>query len=145
MNKFSKNWRLNLSINLKKPCLFLVRFPKFLGKNNFPENSSLPHATSYWFLAPCQRSEKTNDITPRRCLDRRTDGRTDRPYFIYDPSGSFLGSNKSKITSSIESKKKLIKNAVEFGLSWFYLTSQIEKKVINSVNDKGQFPDSTAC
>ena len=75
MTKFSNK--------LKKPCFWpiLALFPNF-GKKNFPEYPALPGTTSYEFLAPCQISEKFNDTIPRKRLDRRTDGRTDRPYFI---------------------------------------------------------------
>ena len=56
-------------------------FPNFGAKKFFPENLALPGTTSYGFLALCQNSEKTNDTIPRKRLDRRMDGRTDRPYF----------------------------------------------------------------
>ena len=61
---------------------FWALFPNFWAKIFFPENPALSRTTSYEFLAPCQISEKTNDTIPRKCLDKRIDGRTDRPYFI---------------------------------------------------------------
>ena len=74
MTKFSNK--------LKKP--FLVHFGPFLPifgqKKIFLENLALSRTTSYAFLAPCQISEKTNDTIPRKRLNRRTDGRTDRPF-----------------------------------------------------------------
>ena len=45
---------------------FLVHFPKFWGKNNFPENLAMSCTTSYGFLAPSQNLEKTNDTIPRK-------------------------------------------------------------------------------
>ena len=36
------------------------------------------HAQLHGILAPCQISEKTNHIVPRKHLDRRMDGRTGR-------------------------------------------------------------------
>ena len=52
---------------------FLVHFPNFWGKKNFPGKSY-------------QNLEKTNDTnskqTPGQMEDRRMDGRADRPYFI---------------------------------------------------------------
>ena len=36
----------------------------------------------YWPLTPCQLLVKTNEPIPRKLLNGRTDGRTDRPYFI---------------------------------------------------------------
>ena len=72
MTKFSNK--------LKKP--FLAHFRPFftiLGqKKLFPENPALSRTNLYEFLAPCQISEKTNDAIPRKRLDRRTDGRTER-------------------------------------------------------------------
>ena len=61
---------------------------KSLFKNpflaHFPENPDLSSKSSYRFLELCQNSEKTNDTIPRKCLDRRTDerseGRTD-PFY----------------------------------------------------------------
>ena len=57
---------------------FLVHFPNFWDKKVIQENPTLSHTT----LAPYKNLEKTNDAIPRKRLDRRTDGRTDRPYFI---------------------------------------------------------------
>ena len=50
--------------------------------------------TSYGFLAPCQNLEKTNDIMPRKCPDRDTNGRTGRSYFIGSISNSSLLSQR---------------------------------------------------
>ena len=72
MTKFSNK--------LKKSCFWpiLGPFSQFWGKKNFfSENPALPCTTPYEFLAPCQISEKTYDTIPRKCLDRRTDGRTE--------------------------------------------------------------------
>ena len=67
------------SINSK--TLFLaylsVHFPKFGDKNFFPGNPPLSHRTSYEFLATCQNLEKTNNTIPRKCPERKTDGRMD--------------------------------------------------------------------
>ena len=68
------------SNKLKKTCFWPILgcFSQFwVKKKIFPENPALSHTTSYEFLAPCQTSEKTKDAIPRKCLDRRTDGRTD--------------------------------------------------------------------
>ena len=73
MTKFSNK--------LKKPCFWPILGPFFpiLGqKKFFSENPALPCTTPYEFLAPCQISEKTYDTIPRKCLDRRMDGRTER-------------------------------------------------------------------
>ena len=66
---------------LKKSCFWPI-FPIFGAKKIFPENSVLPCATSHGILAPCQISEKANDAIPRKRLDKWTNGKTDRPYFI---------------------------------------------------------------
>ena len=68
----------------KKPCFqpLLAYFPNFAARKIFLENPALSRTTSYGFLASCQNLEKTNDTIPRKRPDRRTDGRTDRPYFI---------------------------------------------------------------
>ena len=42
--------------------------------NKFKKNS---RTTSYGFLAPCQKLEKTNDTIPRKCSDRQKDRRKD--------------------------------------------------------------------
>ena len=49
-------------------------FPIFVAKKIFPENPALSRKTSHEILAPCQISEKTNDITPS---DAWTEGRTE--------------------------------------------------------------------
>ena len=72
MTKFSNK--------LKKPCFWpiLGPFSQFWGKKNFfSENLALSCTTPYEFLAPCQISEKIYDTIPRKCLDRRTDGKTE--------------------------------------------------------------------
>ena len=90
MTKFSNK--------LKKPCFWpiLGLFFPVLGLQKFPENPALPRTTSYEFLAPCQVSEKANDTIPRKRVDRRTDGRMDRPYFI-GPFRLLLGVQKRLI------------------------------------------------
>ena len=68
------------SSKLKKPCFWpiLGPFSQFWGKKEiFPENPALSYTTPYEFLEPCQISEKTYDTVPRKCLDRRTDRRTE--------------------------------------------------------------------
>ena len=69
MTKFSNK--------LKEPCSWpiLGPFPQF--SKHFLENLALSRTTSHGFLALCQISEKTNDTIPRKCLERRTDGRTE--------------------------------------------------------------------
>ena len=57
-------------------------FPNFEAKKIFPRNPAWSCSTLYEFLAPCQISENTNDTISWKCLDRRTDWRTVRPYFI---------------------------------------------------------------
>ena len=80
--------------NKLKKTLFLAHFgsifPILEVKNIFLENPAQSHTALYGILAPCQILEKTNDTTPRKPLDRRMDGgterwkdgRMDRPYFI---------------------------------------------------------------
>ena len=83
--------------------MFLVHFPIFGAKTKFLENPVLSRTTSYWFLAPCQNLEKTNDAIPRKHPDRwkdgrmdgRTDRRTNKPYFI-GPFQLLLGVQKAK-------------------------------------------------
>ena len=74
------------SNKLKKKCFWLVlgpfSFPILGAKKTFPENPTLSRTTSHGILTPFQISEKTNDRIPRKHLDRRTDGRRDRHYFI---------------------------------------------------------------
>ena len=65
----------------KEPCFWPI-FPMLWAKNFFLENPTLSRTNSYGFLAPCQNLEKTKDTISRKRLDRRKDGRTDRPYFI---------------------------------------------------------------
>ena len=72
MTKFSNK--------LKKPCFWPIfgTFPQFSGKKVFfLENPALSRTTPKEFLAPFQISEKTYHTIPRKCLDRRTDGRTE--------------------------------------------------------------------
>ena len=68
--------------NKFKKLPFLVHFPNFWGKIFFPENPPLSHKTSYWFLAPCQNLENSNQKRLDKPKDGRKDGRMDRPYFI---------------------------------------------------------------
>ena len=91
-NNINFHYRTNsVKINDKifqyiQKTLFLAHFwpifPILWAKNFFLENPALSSTNSYGFLAPCQNLEKTNDTISRKCLDRRKDGRTDRPYFI---------------------------------------------------------------
>ena len=77
MTKFSNKLKKHIFL----PILGL--FSQFWGKKHFfSENLALSRTTSYEFLAPCKISEKTYDTITRKWLDRRTDGSTDRPYFI---------------------------------------------------------------
>ena len=72
MTKFSNK--------LKKPRFWPIfgPFSQFWGKKNiFSENPALSRTTPDEFLAPCQISQKTYDTIRRKCLDRRTDGRTE--------------------------------------------------------------------
>ena len=57
---------------------FWLIFPILGAKIFFLENQALSRTTSNGFLALCQNLEKTNDIIPRKCRDRRKDGRKDR-------------------------------------------------------------------
>ena len=80
MTKFSNK--------LKKPCFWPILGPLF---PIFWEKKFSSRTASHGLLAPCRISEKTNDTIPRKCLDRRTDkkteGQTDwQAYFI----GPFL-------------------------------------------------------
>ena len=60
-----------------------AHFPIFLCKKNFFQNNLFCSCTtSTGFLAPCQDSEKSNDLIPRKQQDRWQDKRLDRPYFI---------------------------------------------------------------
>ena len=95
--------------------MFLAHIGPFFSilgqkKKFFSENPALSRTTSYEFLAPCQISEKTNDTIPRKCLDRRTEGRTDT--ILKDPSGYRRG----------------CKNPV-FGPFWSYFPNFGTKKV----------------
>ena len=67
--------------NIFKKTLFLAHFwpifPTFGAKKIFLEIAALSHTASYGFVAI--NLEKTNDTIPKKRLDRRKDGRTDRP------------------------------------------------------------------
>ena len=70
---------------LKKPCFWPIFGPlaQILGKKIFfPENPDLSHITYIRVIAPCKNSEKTNAKISRKRLVRRTDRKTDRPYFV---------------------------------------------------------------
>ena len=69
-------------------------FWSFLPDGDFFQKIRLSHTAIYWSLTPCWVSEKTNEPILRKLTDRqktdgpkygRTEGGTDRPYFI----GSF--------------------------------------------------------
>ena len=62
----------------KKLCFLAIFGPNQI----FPKSLALSCTTLYGFLGPCQNLEKTSDAIRRQFLDRRKDGRTDRPYFI---------------------------------------------------------------
>ena len=49
---------------------------------SFQKNLALTCSILYVFLALCQSLEITNDPIPRKSLYGRTDGLTNRPYFI---------------------------------------------------------------
>ena len=59
-------------------------FPIFWAKIFFLKTRGLSHTMSYVFLASCQNLIKAT--IPRKCpdrwKDRRTNGRTNRPYFL---------------------------------------------------------------
>ena len=84
MTKFSNK--------LKKPCFWLIfwLFFSILGhkKYIFSENPGSSRTNSYEFLTSCQISEKTYDSIPRKCLGRRTGGRTEgrTDPILWDPS-----------------------------------------------------------
>ena len=63
----------------KKPCFMpiLGPFSSFLGQIFFPEISSSVTYNFYGFLKPSKHLEKTNDTIPKKCLERRKDGRAD--------------------------------------------------------------------
>ena len=65
--------------NLKNPSVgpFWVIFG---ARIFFQKNLALPRTTSYGFLTPFQYLEEANDLTPRKCLDRRMECRTNRSY-----------------------------------------------------------------
>ena len=78
MTKFSNK--------LKKPCFWPILglfFPILGQKKFFSENSTLSRTTSYEFLEPCQISEKTYEIIPRKCLDRRPDRRMNDGHTLF--------------------------------------------------------------
>ena len=65
-------------------------FSQFWGKKKFfSENLTLSRTVSYVFLVTCQISQKTYDTIPRKCLGRRTNGRTEgrTDPILYNPSG----------------------------------------------------------
>ena len=68
------------SSKIKKSCFWHIS-PNFWAKL-FSQKIWLSCKTSYSFLAPCRNSEKNFDTIPRKRLDRRKDGRADRPSFI---------------------------------------------------------------
>ena len=60
--------------------LFVVHFSSIfpiLGAKKIFWKIQLSCTNSYGFLVPCQNLEKTNNTTPRKCLNRRKDGRKD--------------------------------------------------------------------
>ena len=91
----------------KKPYFWPI-FPIFGAKNIFLENLALSHTTSYGFLAPCQNSEKVNDIIQRICpdrwKDRRTEERKDRQTLFYRTFAATAGDPIKKIHSNFSTK-----------------------------------------
>ena len=96
----------------KKPCLWPISGPFFqiLGQNFFSsENQAMSRITSYGLLASCQNAEKTNNTIPRKCLDRRTDGKTEgqndgQTLFHSNPpatAGGPIFQNKIKISPTV--------------------------------------------
>ena len=89
-NNINFHYRINsvrindkiFSINSKNPVFgtFLVCFPNFGGKIFFSGKSGSVTHNFIWSSSKCQNLEKTiqfKDTIPRKCLDRRLDGRTD--------------------------------------------------------------------
>ena len=66
--------KLMTKFSNKLKNLYLVHFESiftiFGVKKIFLENITLPRATSYGFLAPCQNLEKVNDTIQRKRPDR---------------------------------------------------------------------------
>ena len=91
-------------------------FPIFVAKKIFPENLALSRKTSHEILAPCQISQKTN-IIPRKWLDRRKDGRTDRPLFYGTLSATARGP-KSDFYEPWQQHKQL--KTMEMSEAWTY-------------------------
>ena len=75
------------SFNILKKPLFLTHFwpifPIFGAENFFLENPAVSRTILHGFLASCLNLEKTNDTIPRKCLDRRKDGRKDGQTLFY--------------------------------------------------------------
>ena len=72
--------KTNEVIFLKSPKTIFGPFLTIFG--HFCSKIRLSHTTICEPLTPCQVSEKTNEPIPRKLMDRRKDGRKDRPYFI---------------------------------------------------------------
>ena len=72
------------SNKFRKPCFwpFLDPFFQFWGQKNFSRKSGFATHNFIWVSSPMPKFRKINDTIPRKCPDRRKDGRTDRPYFI---------------------------------------------------------------
>ena len=79
-----------------KKTPFLAHFPNFWGKNFFLENPALSRKTS-WVSSIMTKFRKKLMIQfqENAWTDGRTDGRTDRPYFI-GPFRLMLWSKKKK-------------------------------------------------
>ena len=67
----------------KKPCFWLI-FPDFLGKNFFLSKIQLCHAQLHMGFQHCAKIQKKPMIQfqEKAQKDRKTGGRTDRPYCI---------------------------------------------------------------
>ena len=72
----------------------------------FPKIPALSHITRYGPLTPCSISEKTNEAILRKLMDRRKDGRTDRPYFI----GPFRPRRAASVLSPDAQNRAFAKN-----------------------------------
>ena len=85
---------------------FLVIFTRW---RFFQKKIRLCHTIIYGSLTPCYVSEKTNEPIPRKLTDRRkdgrTEGRTNRLYFI----GPFRKRPGVQLQQKRQKKKKMIK------------------------------------
>ena len=107
----------------KKPCLWSIfrPFSQFWGAKTFFWKIKLSRTNSYGFLVPCQNLEKTNNKTPRKCLNRRKDERKNGQTKFYrslqDPKIDNSFRNYAILVESI--KATSAKNAVFRFHFWF--------------------------